>query len=281
MRDCGRAVESRSHPNRESHNTLPRTPVDPLNERVDLLLHIGAGKTGTSSIQHFLSRNRSRLAELGTLVPREPGALRHDQLGLSIKSDTALATRLKWRQMGLASPAEFRRDFRKRLATEIGGSGLTRVLMSDEGVYASSADALERLHELVNEIARSLRIIVYLRRQDDHLCSRYQQSVKTGCVQRLSEWAQDDMSWLYDYATRLHRFERRLAPADLVVRRFEKGHFAGDRSFRTSSTQSESTFAPRTSCRSPTATRVSMRRAWSSCDCSISSVSRTRLRHLG
>jgi hypothetical protein len=39
---------------------------------LDLVLHIGSGKTGTSSIQGFLHRNRDRLATLGYLYPRTP-----------------------------------------------------------------------------------------------------------------------------------------------------------------------------------------------------------------
>ena len=34
-----------------------------------LVLHIGAGKTGSSSIQTFLGANRKRLASMGILVP--------------------------------------------------------------------------------------------------------------------------------------------------------------------------------------------------------------------
>jgi hypothetical protein len=210
---------------RESNTLPPAASSAPLNQSVDLVLHIGAGKTGTSSIQHLLKRNRARLAELGTLVPRTPGNLRHTELGMYIKRDAVLRNRLNWHTSNYSSPAQFREGFRRRLAEEISDSALSRVLLSDEGVYASSEEAMTRLRELVGDIARSLRLVVYLRRQDDHACSRYQQSVKTGCVQRLSEWIRDDMTGLYDYATRLSEFDRVLAPHDLVVRRFERESF--------------------------------------------------------
>ena len=35
---------------------------------MDLVLHIGTGKTGTSSIQAFLRQNRAALADLGYLL---------------------------------------------------------------------------------------------------------------------------------------------------------------------------------------------------------------------
>jgi hypothetical protein len=203
------------------------TPPVPPDRHVELVLHIGSGKTGTSSIQHFLSRNRESLAQVGTLVPREAGDLRHLNIGLYIKPDEVLANRLVWRQAGHTSPAEFREGFRERLKAEIHDSGLSRVVLSDEGVYASSRMAIRNLRRLVNELAESLRVVVYLRRQDDHLCSSYQQTVKTGYVHRLSQWVLDDMSWIYDYARRLRQFARILAPVDLVVRRFEPGRLAG------------------------------------------------------
>jgi hypothetical protein len=192
---------------------------------VDLVLHIGSGKTGTSSIQHFLKRNRGRLAELGMLVPREPGAARHVKVGLYIKPDEVLAGRISWQRLGYSSPAAFRDEFLRRFQAEIQESGLSRVLLSDEGVYASSEEAMQRLRGLVDDLARSLRLVVYLRRQDEHLCSSYQQNVKIGSVQRLSNWAAREWTWLYDYAARLDRFDRTLAPADLVVRRFERESF--------------------------------------------------------
>jgi len=51
---------------------------------VDLVLHIGTGKTGTTSIQSFMNANRSRLAELGFLYPRTPGKVRHTRISLSV-----------------------------------------------------------------------------------------------------------------------------------------------------------------------------------------------------
>ncbi|MBO0844804.1 MAG: hypothetical protein J2P22_05245 [Nocardioides sp.] len=192
---------------------------------MDLVLHIGSGKTGTTSIQQFLKQNRSRLAQLGTLVPREPGMGRHVKVGLYIKPDEDLRRRLTWHGMEYSSPAEFREDFRTRLSAEIDESGLSRVLLTDEGVYASNEEAVARLRDLVADVAQSWRLVVYLRRQDEHVCSNYQQKVKAGCVERLSDWVLRDMTVLYDYATRLSLFDRMLAPSELVVRRFERESF--------------------------------------------------------
>ena len=80
-------------------------------EQLDLVLHIGSGKTGTSSIQRLLSKNRERLAELGTLFPRSPGRRRHVRLGLFITPDAKLDNKISWHRRDYPSPPAFREDF--------------------------------------------------------------------------------------------------------------------------------------------------------------------------
>jgi hypothetical protein len=187
---------------------------------------MGSGKTGTSSIQHFLHRNRSRLAELGHLYPQTPGRTRHTRLGLFIQPDDALDDIPSWHRQKASTAEEFRRRFRRRLFREINQSGLSRVLMSDEALYGSPQQALRRLRRFTDRIAGSLRLVVYLRRQDDHLVSRYQQVVKVGETRRLDERIQQvNLSDTYDYHARLRMWERLLGPTELVVRRFERSSF--------------------------------------------------------
>ena len=194
---------------------------------VELVLHIGTGKTGTSSVQEFLRRNQSRLAERGVLFPRSPGRTRHVRLGLAISSDEQVVRTLEWQRVGRPDPATFRRQIQNRLLREIEAAGLPRVLLSDEALYGNTEKSMERLRRLVDRFAASVRILVYLRRQDEHLVSRYQQVVKTGSTERLEEYAVRDHSRTYDYDDRLSRWARCLEPAELVVRPFEQSRFRG------------------------------------------------------
>jgi hypothetical protein len=192
---------------------------------VDLTVHIGSGRAGSSSIQFFLRDNRERLGELGILYPQSPGRARHTQLGLFAKSKTDLETSPEWRRRKDRDPASFRRAFKRRLFAELEESGLSRMLLSDEVLFGSSEQALQRLSRFTARVAESLRLVLYLRRQDDHMVSRYQQGVKIGWVARLRDWAKEDMSGLYDYRARIRMHERVLAPAEFVVRRFERERF--------------------------------------------------------
>jgi len=189
--------------------------------RVDLVVHAGSGKTGTSSIQALLHRNRKRLARRGILFPQVPGRRRH--LGLNLYMlDPAPDDVPEWRRRFFRS-AE---DFERRLFDEIDESGLTRVLISDEAVYGSPHRALDRLRGLTDRLARSVRLVVYLRRQDDHLASRYQQVVKIGETRRLRQRMQEIvLENTYDYYNRLSILRRKLEPTELVVRRFERSRF--------------------------------------------------------
>ena len=196
-----------------------------MSRPLDIILHVGMGKTGTSSIQYFLRDNRERLADLGILYPKTPGGGRHGRLGLSVKPDAETMVSPEWARQKQSDPAKFRRAFRRRLFAEIERSGLSRVLFSDEILFGSSEATLRRLRRFTDRIAESLRLVVYLRRQDDHMVSRYQQGVKTGWVLRLREWAQEDMSGLYDYHARIRGHEQLLAPTEFVIRRFEPDRF--------------------------------------------------------
>jgi hypothetical protein len=205
-----------------------------LSSPVDLVLHIGSGKTGTSSIQRFLQSNRARLAELGCLYPQTPGRRRHAQLSMFVRPDQALGEIPPWNSERWSSPAKFRKAFRRRLLREIDESGMSHVLLSDEALYGSPNEALRRLRQFTDRIARDLRLVVYLRRQDDHLVSRYQQVVKVGETRRLAEraphvaspeqrtsWADRQGANTYDYYGRLRTWQQLLEPDEFVVRRFD------------------------------------------------------------
>jgi hypothetical protein len=203
----------------------------PPTEPLDVVLHIGSGKTGTSSIQHFLHTNRARLADLGYLYPKTPGRLRHIRLGLSLLANEALPDSPDRRQVErFASPEAFRRAFRRRLFREINQSGLSQLVLSDEGLWGLPDDALPRLSRFTRRIAGSFRVVVYLRRQDDHLVSRYQQVVKLNETRRLVDrMEQVEWSRTYDYHSRIRTWRRLVEPDEFVIRRFERDSFV-DRS---------------------------------------------------
>lgn len=183
------------------------------------------GKTGTSSIQFLLRDNRERLRQAGVLFPLAPGAARHHRLTEFVQSPAELASSSEWLREAHYELDTFHEEFPRDLMSEITRSRLSRVVFTDEVLFKASESALRRVADLMAPIRGNLRLIVYLRRQDDHLISRYQQEVKVGEVLRLRVWAEANMSDLYDYYARLRLLQQTLAPDELVVRRFERESF--------------------------------------------------------
>lgn len=194
---------------------------------MDIYLHIGSGKTGTSSIQNLLSVNRDTLAARGYLYPQSPGRERHTRMGFYGRNDASLQRMPNWPRFGKGTPDEFRERFAQEFVTELSECGLDRVILSDEGMYGLKPVEIERLRALLERVADNVHVIVYLRRQDDHLISRYQQVVKTGETRTLAEHVEVDLSETYDYLKRLNRWADRLQPTSFTVRRFERGSFVG------------------------------------------------------
>ena len=98
-------------------------------------------------------------------------------------------------------------------------------MFSDEALYGCGPEPLRRLRQFVDPIKRSLKLIVYLRRQDDHMVSRYQQVVKVGETRTLAERIQVlDLRGTYDYYARLSAWQQ-VEPTEFVVRRFERDRF--------------------------------------------------------
>lgn len=188
----------------------------------EIVLHIGCDKTGTTWIQQLFRQNRAALLRRGCLYPRSPGRVKHWDLNLYALPDRAMTQSRIWKREGYSSPERFRRRVRRRLLREVAESGASKVVLSDEALCRADEDSIRRLHELVAQLGRPARVVVYLRRQDDRLVSSYQQAVKIGAVHDFATWSRRDFSGSYDYAELLARWQRTYRPTELVVRPFER-----------------------------------------------------------
>jgi hypothetical protein len=192
---------------------------------LDIYVHIGSGKTGTTSIQRFLAHNRSKLADLGFFYPETPGQSRHARLSLFATRDGQLERSPIWRRVESVSPTDFRARFGAELQREVELSGMERVILSDEALFGLTVGAIGRLGELLSTLRGELHVVVYLRRQDDHLISRYQEVVRIGETRTMADWADRDSSRMYDYQRRLAEWSGALQPSSMIVRRFERSSF--------------------------------------------------------
>ena len=154
----------------------------------EFILHIGYSKTGTTAIQNFLSSNRQNLLQEGILYPdiscndawiNTPD---HNLVGRS------LAGHKGWMNMNLS-------DYFNQFFDQIKVHNPEKVILSGETFMGSiepwnydSTDSYQTaLHEAINRLStmlknNNIRILVYLRRQDEWMESIINQNIKVSAL---------------------------------------------------------------------------------------------------
>jgi hypothetical protein len=127
-----------------------------------VFLHIGTQKTGSSSIQFFLSKNRKRLSELGYLYPSEKKT--HHNLAFTLLGDPK---------------ADYKSNTWEDITAEIDNSKLDKIIISSE--FFAQSIKIEFIEKIAAYLAKyQTKIIVYLKRQDKKVESSFNQQMKTG-----------------------------------------------------------------------------------------------------
>ena len=150
---------------------------------MDLYLHIGTEKTGTSSVQNFFAANRELLARKGVLYPESPGARNHIGLAAAAQDLSGMGPLRKL--LGLKDRAEvelYRRKLAAGLEAEYRSRAFKTVVMSGEHCSSRLVDdeEVQWLKDMLSPHFEKIKIVIYLRRQDDYLLSIYSTSVKSG-----------------------------------------------------------------------------------------------------
>jgi len=189
-------------------------------------LHIGTGKTGSTSTQNYLAYNRDALLANGYLFPRAPGAGNHHALMAYALDDAIIdSTRKKLGLVGADRLAAFRRNFPAALRAETARSGATDLILSNEmlALHLRTPSAIERLRDLCDGLAAHTKVIVYIRNQVDFLAGIYMTSVGGGNARDL------DPQWVRgaDYAEMLARWSAVFGRQNMIVRRYERRDFPG------------------------------------------------------
>jgi hypothetical protein len=133
------------------------------------ILHIGYNKTGTSSIQNFLERNREALRSQGLFYP---GCGIFDSAHYGVSRFLVGQPRSELVEAGA--------DLPQRLRAEIAASGCSRVVISSEYFVLADPKQVAATRKFLDELgAASTRIVLYLRRHDEWFESLFNQALKT------------------------------------------------------------------------------------------------------
>jgi hypothetical protein len=191
-------------------------------------LHVGLEKTGTTSIQRFLSNNKKALLKRGYLHPKCLCDSNHSRI--SIFAGRKELTQDLCKYQGLSNRQEishFLSEFRKKLVNEVKKKNPKNVVISDEHCSSRllSSKDLEALRDLLLEFSKSIKVLMYIRRQDEFLLSSYSTSIISGSSSKLII-PKDPMqlSWVherYDYLRLIRRWEKIFGKENIHIRIFE------------------------------------------------------------
>ncbi len=136
----------------------------------ELTIHIGRPKVGSTALQGFLNQNRAALAEQGVCYPKTGlyhGASHHFSLVfLPSLPDYSVVQDVRPDVLYAA------------LAEEVAGSGLSRAVISSENFWLANP---AKLKPLLSE-RFDVKIVAYLRRQDEVLVSSFVQEIRGGML---------------------------------------------------------------------------------------------------
>lgn len=191
-----------------------------------IFLHIGHEKTGSTSLQGFLSENRPRLTEQGVLYPIAPGDSNHT--GLAVFAANLWKVRHLAAPLGVKDASDhqaFRERLERRIREEVLTSGADRVIFSSEHCASRLDDpGIGRLADLLLSLGSKVIIVIYLRRQDDWFLSRYVSSVRGGGIERPEVPLKGPLG-SYDYAELLDRWAKVFDKSAIRVRTFDRNRW--------------------------------------------------------
>ena len=183
-------------------------------------LHIGCEKTGTSSIQAFLMKNRPLLQSLGYCYPTTAGGESHRFISAAFIKDP--------RRTGYARDLDID-EFFASFRSEINESQEDKIILSSEHLHSSlqrDDEGIELRTFLESCGFTKFGIIVYLRRQDELLIAAYSQMVKNNRTERFNFLQKMRYA---DYAEILRLWSSVFGASNITVKIFEdKKMLCGD-----------------------------------------------------
>jgi len=184
-----------------------------------VFLHIGTHKTGTSSIQRFLTINRKALRKQGFFYPEFFGPSSHFfalHFGFGTPKKV-IETNQQW------SLEEQKTLIHERMTSQVKKN--EHIILSSEILASVRPAEGYKMRAAIKDFfpSRQVKVICYLRRQDHYLESSYNQKLKTGrfsgTIKQHVQNTNCDWHWL------LTTYAEIFGKGNIIVRVFEKAAF--------------------------------------------------------
>jgi len=179
-----------------------------------LYLHVGAPKTGTTSIQNALDQRRQELKQLGILYPTSAAShCAQHRIAFGLRRQVDPAT-------GDVPDAVLEIE---AVRAEFGQSGAHTVILSSEGLFSLPKESIDLIHKRFEDL--DTKVVAYIRRQDEMLISTFNQRIKSPEIPFRSSFAElmQASKKLPDlnYKNQLHKWSLIFGRKNVVVRCYE------------------------------------------------------------
>jgi len=193
------------------------------------ILHIGTGKTGSTSIQYNFALYSKEIKKYSIYYPPHWRSNNIDQV-IQSKNSTRRKTE------GRDTIATFSSDyhfFLKQLMLEEGALDCDTLILSSEHLAGESEGAILALKNLVGKLADEVKIVVYFRRQDRHAISHFGERAennislfKTG-LKGFNKQQMFHPARGHNYADTCEKWLKLWKEASLIPRIFDKSILVG------------------------------------------------------
>jgi hypothetical protein len=154
----------------------------------ECILHIGTAKTGTTTLQEFLYKNRERLSKDNIFFPKTFGEKNHMALSVYATADDKINDLRKNRGLINQKLIEnFRHKIDTEFRKEIKNKHYKKLLLSGEHMQSrlTSVDEIQFLKKFLDNFVTRYKVIVYLRSQLEMAISQYSTLCKSGGTQKM------------------------------------------------------------------------------------------------
>jgi len=198
-----------------------------------LILHIGTEKTGTTSIQEVLFKNRVLLKQNGFHFLQSAGKKNNRALPACCMSFERSDPYLKSKNViSFEDRQVFKKNVKRDLAHELDNleENIHTVIISSEHFHSrlKTQEEVAELSELLSPYFNNIHILCYLRQQGDMCVSLYSTAIKmgySGALLDLVEKSCKVSNPYYNYEKLLGMWEREFGLSSIDASLFSRAHF--------------------------------------------------------
>lgn len=191
--------------------------------RATIFIHIGAEKTGSTSLQNFLFENAPNLPNLGFMYPADSTRAYFDWIGHFPLAGVFVEDGQS-REFVAAAKQQTLQQATEHLLLDIKKSPAKKIILSSEHFSSrvTSLDQIKKLRSILIDVAEEIKIIVYIRNQASLFTSNYYTRICGGQRETLNMDAIHEQNSYYNYALLLERWSTVFGQSNIIVREYSR-----------------------------------------------------------